>query len=282
MSNSPAWENRIALVVSDVDGTLLDNNKELTSGAPAAVQRLYQAGIRFTIASARPPRMVRELVAKLQVREPLACFNGALIVSPDETVLQELQMSPADAQSVADFLAQQGFDLWVWTDSDWFVSNPDGPHVARHESQMGRKATPLTTRDMSHFRVLKLVGVSDNFDAVAKAEAELAKHGSPTISGTRSSSYYLDVTDARANKGEVVLRLSQMLQIPTEQIATIGDMTTDTFMFRKSGVSIAMGNALDDVKAQAKFVTKSNEENGFAYAMDHFILGVTQQRLAAD
>lgn len=282
MSNSPAWENRIALVISDVDGTLLDNNKELTSGAPAAVQRLYKAGIRFTIASARPPRMVRELVAKLQVREPLACFNGALIVSPDETVLQELQMSPADAQSVADFLAQQGFDLWVWTDSDWFVSNPDGPHVARHESQMGRKATPLTTRDMSHFRVLKLVGVSDNFDAVAKAEAELAKHGSPTISGTRSSSYYLDVTDARANKGEVVLRLSQMLQIPTEQIATIGDMTTDTFMFRKSGVSIAMGNALDDVKAQAKFVTKSNEENGFAYAMDHFILGVTQQRLAAD
>ena len=282
MSNSPAWEKRIALVISDVDGTLLDNNKELTSGAPAAVQRLYQAGIRFTIASARPPRMVRELVAKLQVREPLACFNGALIVSPDETVLQELQMSPADAQSVADFLAQQGFDLWVWTDSDWFVSNPDGPHVARHESQMGRKATPLTTRDMSHFRVLKLVGVSDNFDAVAKAEAELAKHGSPTISGTRSSSYYLDVTDARANKGEVVLRLSQMLQIPTEQIATIGDMTTDTFMFRKSGVSIAMGNALDDVKAQAKFVTKSNEENGFAYAMDHFILGVTQQRLAAD
>jgi hypothetical protein len=147
---------------------------------------------------------------------------------------------------------------------------------------MGRKATPLATRDMSKFRVLKLVAVSDNYDAVAKAEAELAKNGSPTISGTRSSPYYLDVTDARANKGEVVLRISQMLQIPTEQIATIGDMTTDTFMFRKSGLSIAMGNALDDVKAQAKFVTRSNEENGFAYAMDHFVLGVAQQRLVAD
>lgn len=282
MSNSPAPGTRTSLVISDVDGTLLDNNKELTSGAPAAVQRLYQAGIRFTIASARPPRMVRDLVTKLQVREPLACFNGALIVGPDETVLQEIQMSPADAQSIADFIYRQGFDLWVWTDSDWFVSNPDGPHVARHESQMGRKATPLTTRDMSKFRVLKLVGVSDNYDAVANAETDLAKNGSPTISGTRSSSYYLDVTDAKANKGEVVLRLSQILQILTEQIATIGDMTTDTFMFRKSGVSIAMGNALDDVKAQAKFVTKSNEKNGFAYAMDHFILGVAEERVAAD
>ena len=273
----------MTLVISDVDGTLLDDNKELTSGATAAVQRLYLAGIRFTIASARPPRMVRELVSKLQVREPLACFNGALFINPDETVVQEIQMSPADAQAVADCIFQRGFDLWVWTDSDWFVSNPNGPHVERHESQMGRKATPLATHDMSHFRVLKLVGVSDNYDAVARAEAELAKNGSPTISGTRSSPYYLDVTDARANKGEVVLRISQMLQIPTEQIATIGDMTTDTFMFRKSGVSIAMGNAFDDVKAQATFVTKSNRENGFAYAMDHFVLGVTaEHRLVAD
>ena len=282
MSDSPAPEERVTLVISDVDGTLLDNSKELTSGAPEAVQRLYKAGIRFTIASARPPRMVRELIKKLQVKEPLACFNGALIVSPDESVLQEIQMSPADAQSVADLIDKQGFDLWVWTDSDWFVSNPKGPHVARHESQMGRKATPLATRDMSQFRVLKLVGVSDDHDAIAKAEADLATQGSPTVSGTRSSAYYLDVTDARANKGEVVLRISEMLQVPAEQIATIGDMTTDTFMFRKSGVSIAMGNALDDVKAQAKFVTKSNEENGFAYAMDHFVLGAAQQRLAAD
>jgi len=282
MSDSPAPEKRVTLVISDVDGTLLDNNKELTSGAPDAVQRLRQAGIRFTIASARPPRMVRELVNQLKVREPLACFNGALFISPDETVLQEIQMSPRDAQQVADFIAQRGFDLWVWTDSDWFVSNSSGPHVARHESQMGRKATPLTTRDMAQFRVLKLVGVSDNYDAVAQAEADLAKHGSPTISGTRSSSYYLDITDAKANKGEVVLRISEMLQIPTEQIATIGDMTTDTFMFRKSGVSIAMGNAFDDVKAQAKFVTKSNEENGFAYAMGQFVLGVAAQRVAAD
>ena len=282
MSNSSASAGQVTLVISDVDGTLLDNNKDLASGAPAAVQRLYQAGIRFTLASARPPRMVRELIDKLQVHEPLACFNGALFVDSEENVLQELQMSPADAQPMADYLVQQGFDLWVWTDNDWFVSNPSGPHVARHESQMGRKASPLTTHDMSQFRVLKLVGVSDNYDAVAKAEAELAQHPIGTTSATRSSSYYLDVTDAKANKGEVVLRISEMLDIPTEQIATIGDMTTDTFMFRKSGVSIAMGNAFDDVKAQAKFVTKSNEENGFAYAMDQFILGRVEQRLAAD
>jgi Cof subfamily protein (haloacid dehalogenase superfamily) len=281
MSQGQQPSRRVALVVSDVDGTLLDDNKRLTPGAPAAVQRLYAAGIRFTIASARPPRMVRDLRRELQVREPLACFNGALFVSPDETVLRSFPMSPEDAQRVEDYIVQHGFDLWVWTDTDWYVSNPTGPHVARHEKQMGSKATLLAMHDMSQFRLLKLVGVSDDQEALAQAEKDVSGL-STSISATRSSPYYLDVTDAKANKGEVILTLSGMLNIPTNRIATIGDMTTDTLMFRQSGISIAMGNATDDVKAQAKYVTKSNEEDGFAYAMDHFVLGAVQEPAAAD
>jgi Cof subfamily protein (haloacid dehalogenase superfamily) len=274
-------EQRIALVLSDIDGTLLDDDKNLTPGAPAAVQRLYHAGIRFTLASARPPRMTRELVRVLQVREPIACFNGALIVGPDETVLRELPILPADAQTVADHIVQYGFDLWVWTDADWYVSNPNGPHVEHHEDLMGRRATPLPSHNMSQFDVLKLVGVSDDHDALAKAEQQMAALPHSSISATRSSPYYLDVTDAKANKGQVALALSEMLHIPTSQIATIGDMNTDVLMFRQTGLSIAMGNALDDVKAQARFVTKSNEDDGFAYAMDHFVLELAEARTAA-
>jgi len=270
----------IALVVSDIDGTLLDDNKQLTAGAPGAVERLYRAGIRFTIASARPPRMARNLVRELKVGEPFACFNGALFVSPNESVLRKLTMSPAEAQRVADDIFRHNFDLWVWTDTDWYVSNPSGPHVSHHEQQMGRKATPLTTRDLSKFDVLKLVAVSDDQQALASAEQEVSAL-SASISATRSSPYYLDVTDREANKGEVVLTLSQMLNVPLDQIATIGDMSTDALMFHKSGTSIAMGNALDDVKAQATYVTRSNEEDGSAYAMDHFVLASAEQRSAA-
>ena len=275
-------QQRIALVLSDIDGTLLDENKNPTPGAPAAVQRLYRAGIRFTLASARPPRMTRELVRVLQVREPIACFNGALIVGLDETILRQLPIAPADAQDVADQIIQSGFDLWVWTDTNWYVSNPNGPHVAHHEDQMGSKASQLPSRDLSQFHVLKLVGVSDDYAALAEAEKKMAAPAHSSISATRSSPYYLDVTDANANKGQVALTLSEMLQIPTSQIATIGDMSTDVLMFRQTGVSVAMGNASDDVKAQAKYVTKSNDEDGFAYAMDHFVLGLAEKPAAAD
>jgi hydroxymethylpyrimidine pyrophosphatase-like HAD family hydrolase len=93
-----------------------------------------------------------------------------------------------------------------------------------------------------------------------------------TASAARSQPYYLDVTHPKANKGEVVLAMSSLLGIPVEEIATIGDMPNDVLMFVKSGVSIAMGNASAEVQKSATYVTTSSEDEGFANAMEQFIL----------
>lgn len=271
---------KVRLVVSDVDGTLLDPGKILSPGAPAAVKRLKQAGIRFTVASARPPRLTESLLRDLHISEPSACFNGGLLISPDCNVLHQLPMASPDTQAVADHIRKSPLDLWVYTRANWYVSNPVGPHVLHQEELMQCKATPLQTYDMSQLHVLKLVGVSDDYEAVKSTQTELDSLCCLAISATRSSDYYLDVTHADANKGMVILMLSKMLNIPKERIATIGDMPTDVLMFRNSGVSIAMGNATDDVKSQATYVTKDNADDGFAYAIEHFILGGEQTRAA--
>ena len=88
----------------------------------------------------------------------------------------------------------------------------------------------------------------------------------------RSQPYYLDVTHHDANKGFVADYLSRTLGIPRAEIATIGDQPNDVLMFRRSGFSIAMGNASDEVKRQASAVTKSYDEEGFALAVERFIL----------
>lgn len=280
--SAPQVQAAIRLVVSDIDGTLLDPQKKLTPGAPAAVQRLYAAGIRFTLTSARPPRLTRELITELQVKEPLSCFNGALITDPDGRALRELKMLPTDAQIVADNIRKLGLDLWLFTATDWYVSNPTGARVAHHEGLWGGKASHLQDFNMSHYPVLKLVGVSDNHDLVAEGEKVINGIGGLTISATRSAPYYLDVTHAQANKGEVIIALSEMLQIPRAQMATLGDMDTDVLGFRQAGISIAMGNAFENVKSAATYVTKSNTEDGFAWAVDNFILNAAQRRVAAD
>ena len=98
---------------------------------------------------------------------------------------------------------------------------------------------------------------------------ELGAH----VSAARSQPYYLDVTHPAANKGGVVEFLSAVYLIPTTSIATIGDMPNDVLMFNKSGMSIARGKASAEVQEKANFITRSNEENGFAFAVEKFVLG---------
>ena len=117
-----------------------------------------------------------------------------------------------------------------------------------------------------------MVGVSDDLEAVARCEKDVQQLRCASVSAARSQPYYLDVTHPKANKGEVVRIMSELLKIPPQEIATIGDMPNDVLMFVKSGVSIAMGNASPEVQKSATYVTTSSEEEGFANAMEKFIL----------
>jgi hydroxymethylpyrimidine pyrophosphatase-like HAD family hydrolase len=123
--------------------------------------------------------------------------------------------------------------------------------------------------------VVKITGVSDDHDKVAQCESALRGQLGTRASIVLSQPYYIDVTHPDANKGVVVGTLSKLLSIPADRILTIGDMPSDTLMFRKSGISVAMGNAEPEVKAQAQFVTASYEDEGFAKAMERYVLGAT-------
>jgi Cof subfamily protein (haloacid dehalogenase superfamily) len=267
----------IRLVIADVDGTLVTQDKVLTAGAVDAVKRLREAGIAFTITSGRPPLGMNMLIEPLGLTDPIAAFNGGVFVHPDLSVMRE-SFVPADtAAKVIDSIAHHGLDVWVYTDLDWLIRDAGAPHVSREQWTV--KFPPKVVSDFSaHLdRVAKIVGVSDDFKAVATAESDLQHECGNHASATRSQPYYLDVTHPDANKGHVVTTLSEALSIPAEQIATIGDMPNDVLMFKKSGLSIAMGNASPDVQAQAQFVTTSNQEEGFADAMERCILGERRQ-----
>jgi Cof subfamily protein (haloacid dehalogenase superfamily) len=256
-----------------VDGTLVTNEKLLTTRAIEAVRRLREAGIAFSITSGRPPLGMKMLIEPLGLSEPLAAFNGGVFVRPDLSVMTQSFVPQEIASGVINTILRHGLDCWIYTDHEWLVRNPDAPHVAREQWTV--KFPPTVVRDFaSHLdRVAKIVGVSDDYDLVARCEADVQQECGTHVSAARSQPYYLDVTHPDANKGHVVTVLSTTLSIPTEQIATIGDMPNDVLMFEKSGLSIAMGNASPQVQQRARFVTDSNEEEGFANAMEAFILG---------
>jgi hydroxymethylpyrimidine pyrophosphatase-like HAD family hydrolase len=119
---------------------------------------------------------------------------------------------------------------------------------------------------------VKVVGVSEDQARVAACEARVQQAFGIQLSAARSTPQYLDVTHPTANKGFVIERLSRYLKIPLDRIATVGDQPNDVLMFEKSGCSIAMGNASDEVKRRATFVTTSFADEGFAHAIEKFVL----------
>jgi len=267
-------ENKpIQLVIADVDGTLVTHDKVLTRRAIDAVFHLREAGVKFAITSGRPPHGMDMLVEPLKLDQPIAAFNGGVITVPGQiTVLRQNFLAPDVVKQTVQLILQHKLDAWVYTDTTWFVRDSDAPHVAREQWTV--KFAPEITHDLTAIvaRVAKVVGVSDDLDGVARCGKDVQAALRGHASAARSQPYYLDVTHPKANKGEVVLAMSDLLKIPTEQIATIGDMPNDVLMFVKSGVSIAMGNASPEVQKSATYVTSSNEEEGFANAMEQFIL----------
>jgi hypothetical protein len=264
--------NRVRLVVADVDGTLLTPDKIVTPRASAVVREVIEAGIAFTISSGRPPLGMKMLIDKLSLRDPIAAFNGGLVVRPDFSVIREHLVSAEAAQSVIGTLTKHKLDVWVYSDDEWYVTSRHGRHVDREEWTVTFPPTVVPTYEGVLDRVVKIVGVSDDDEAMAHCVAEVQQQLGHVVSAALSQPYYLDVTHPKANKGEVVSALSALLAIPTAQIVTIGDMPNDVRMFLRSGVSIAMGNASAEVQRAATFVTTSNREEGFALAMERFVL----------
>ena len=262
----------VRAVLADVDGTLVTQDKLLTPRAIDAVRHLHERGVLFAITSGRPPRGMRMLVEPLELKGPIAAFNGGVIVLPDMTVVDERVLPSELTPAIVETIRSHGLDVWIYSGADWFITNRDAPHVARETSTVQFEATVVPSYDGLLDRVVKIVGVSDDHELVARCEAAAQLQFGQQVSAARSQPYYLDVTHPNANKGAVVERLSQFYSIPLEHVATIGDQPNDVLMFKPSGLSIAMGNASEEVQKQATCVTTSNEEEGFALAIDRFVL----------
>jgi Cof subfamily protein (haloacid dehalogenase superfamily) len=265
--------SKISLLIADVDGSLVTKEKVLTPRAQAAVKALHGAGIAFAITSGRPPRGMAMLIEPLALRTPIAGFNGGIFIKPDMTIIEEHLIAPDAAERAVKLILDHRIDVWVYSGNDWFVRDPEAPHVAREQSTVKFPPTVVDDLGAALHRAVKIVGISDDLDLVARCEKDAQDALGAQVSAARSQPYYLDVTHPKANKGTVATTLSKLLSVPLAEIATIGDMPNDVLMFRKSGVSIAMGNASAEVQQQARFVTASYNDEGFAKAVERYVLG---------
>ncbi len=260
----------IRLLVSDIDGTLVTRDKRLTEATRRAAARLQQAGIALALTSSRAPPGVSFFADALELPTPRAAFNSGTIYGPDGTVHRFLQV-PTDALRIA-LQRLDGADAWLFTNREWLLRNAAGAYVA-HEQEVGKVPYRIVEDFGAELGgVGKLTAVSADFERLARVEAVLQEALAGRASARRSQTYYLDITHPEATKGEAVRQLAAMLAVPLAETAAIGDMVNDLPMFEVAAQAIAMGNAPPEVQARAGYVTASNEQDGWALAVENFVL----------
>jgi Cof subfamily protein (haloacid dehalogenase superfamily) len=263
---------RIRLVVSDVDGTLVTTDKTLTPASIAAARRLRDAGVALALVSSRPAAGINMLLEPLGIDTPRAGFNGGEIVAPDGSTLVDHTIAEGTSGIVVAALEQAGADTWVFGGGEWLLRNPHAQRVS-HE----QRATSMDFHEVASFashlaRVHKVMGTSGDTSLIARLEAEVAALVGDAAAVHRSQDFYLDVTHRDANKGAAALALAKLIGVDPTEMACLGDMSNDVPMLDIAGLAIAMGNAKDAVRAHAHEITQDNDSDGWALAIEHFVL----------
>jgi Cof subfamily protein (haloacid dehalogenase superfamily) len=266
----------IRFVISDIDGTLVRNDKSLSSGNVAAVRRLIAAGIPFSLISARPPSGILPIVEQLDLAGPFGAFNGGTIFDRDGTVMMAHRIESDLAQRLYMLFSQMFAMRWLFADGEWLTNAVDKSHTPREILAAG--IDPIITDDVGDRleRADKLVAVSDDDALLTRIEAEARLIVGNRATIARSQPYYLDVTALAANKGDGVAAIAQAVSVPFDQIAVFGDQDNDLPMFERAGFSVAMGQASAKVKEAADAIAASNEDDGVADAIDRLVLPRTR------
>lgn len=265
------------LLVLDVDGTLLNNEKELSARNLAAVRKAQQTGIQIVLSSGRALGGILPLAQRLELNNYggyVLAYNGGYVQDMKTgEVLFEKHLEKDVIEFVYNRARQRGFSALTYQGDELWTDNPGNPHVIKEAEINQMRIVP--TKDFVEdilFHPCKCVLVSDDEDKIISLEANWKKRLAGSAEVFRSEDFFLEITPPTVDKGNTLAFIMQKLGLSTEEVIAIGDGVADVPMLQLAGTSVAMGNARDSVKACADHITLSNEEDGVAAAIESMLL----------
>ena len=270
----------IKLIMSDIDGTILDKNHQVDSHLIELMPLLKQYDIPFVLASARSPLGIAPISKELGITDcPIACYNGALISLGDK-ILSQHTIDKKELLLLHDFLKKEfpTVSINVYSGKDWLVNTID--EWVEIEAQITRespKVTSLADFLQEEKNLIHKLLLIDNTSTIQKLKETLATMDFPQTDFYLSKDNYLEVTHNQVSKKQALLELANYYQLSLSEIMTIGDNYNDIPMIETAGLGVAMGNAPTEVKTCANTVTDSNDQNGVSKAIKLYVLSESSQ-----
>ena len=265
------------LLVLDVDGTLLNDEREISKRTLAALLRVQQMGVRIVLASGRPTYGLMPLAKTLELGNYggfVLSYNGCQIIKAQNgEILFERRINPEMLPYLEKKARKNGFAIFTYHDDTLITDSPDNEYI-KNEALLNnlkiiREDEFSTAID---FAPCKCMLVSDKEKALIGLEQHWEKRLAGTLDAFRSEPYFLEVVPCGVNKANTLGALLEHLGVTREEVIAVGDGVCDVTMLQLAGMGVAMGHSQDSVKVCADYVTASNEEDGVALAVEKLIL----------
>lgn len=260
------------LLAVDIDGTLLNNKREITEKTKKRIHEAIDKGIVFTICSGRPVQGVQLITNQLEVDIPVITYNGAMVITgTSKNIIYSCTMKEEDVLMIDRLGKERNTTITIWSDNQLFVNRVD--ERAANYSQLSGIDPKLycDVRELLNKGINKMLW----YDEVKRINAfEREMHGllRPSVNFHTSQPFFLEFVDVKASKAIALGKLGEHYGIRQEQMIAVGDGFNDLSMIEYAGLGVAMDNAPEGVKKAADFITLSNEEDGVGHVIEKFLL----------
>jgi hypothetical protein len=259
------------LMAVDMDGTLLNHNREISKTNLDAIHKAVEQGLHFVIASGRPVQGVQKFQPQLQLQSPMIVYNGAMIVTPDtQEVLFECVVEAEDARQILRLSKEYQTTVCVWSKNQLYVRERT-ERVKDYEEIEGVPAQILEDEEQVIEQGITKVIWYDDEDKIACIENELSNTLFHSVTFCTSQPFFLEFFNQKVSKGVAVQKLAEQYHLSAGEVIAVGDGFNDVSMIEYAGLGVAMANAPQAVKDKAQYITVSNDEDGIAKVLKEFL-----------
>lgn len=269
----------IKMVAIDIDGTLINDNRQITPKTVAAIKKASQQGIKIVLCTGRPMTGVRAYLDQLGLAnredEYVVSFNGALAQTTSGNVMVDYSISFNDYADWVNYCLKEGVHSQIETRDYIYTTNQNLSYYTIYESELVSMLVRYRSLDemariQDQYTIAKAMMVDDK-EKIDQAVKDLPEELANRFSIVRSEDFYLEFMHKEASKGKALERLSSELGLTADEVMALGNAQNDNSMLEFAGLGVAMGNSVDKTLAVADVVTGDNNHDGVAQAIEKYV-----------
>ncbi len=263
--------NKCKIIFSDIDGTLLNSEHKITENTKKKIKEFEVSGIPFILVSARMPAGIYPLQKDLDIKSPIVCYSGGLVIDKNGNEIESRGIECSKAIEVKSYIdgAFNEICASLYSYNQWIVDDIENEWIFQEVKITNAKPICGNIKSILNNKEVHKILCMGNPEAISELGGKLKKKY-PELSVYKSKDTYLEIMDGSASKSNAIKVLCKSMNIEIEDSISFGDNYNDIDMLKVTGKGYAMGNALDDVKREADYITLDNDKDGIAEVLKNY------------